>query len=173
MKQRTRDIIKVCLGILLAAAGFLLLRRPSEAQGILAVLPFVCIGVGCGLFGHGAGDLLSLRALKGAPEIQKQLEIEQNDERNVTLANLAKGKAFDIMLYLNGALMVSFVLMQAETAVILLLRGLPLCCWDASSTTGSSTKGRCEPCPALRLDSASPSAYTDRERSILSRRHAL
>ena len=115
MKQRTRDIIKVCLGILLAAAGFLLLRRPSEAQGILAVLPFVCIGVGC-----GAGDLLSLRALKGAPEIQKQLEIEQNDERNVTLANLAKGKAFDIMLYLNGALMVSFVLMQAETAVILL-----------------------------------------------------
>ena len=121
MKQRTRDIIKVCLGILLAAAGFLLLRRPSEAQGILAVLPFVCIGVGCGLlFGHGAGDLLSLRALKGAPEIQKQLEIEQNDERNVTLANLAKGKAFDIMLYLNGALMVSFVLMQAETAVILL-----------------------------------------------------
>lgn len=39
MKQRTRDIIKVCLGILLAAAGFLLLRRPSEAQGILAVLP--------------------------------------------------------------------------------------------------------------------------------------
>ena len=32
MKQRTRDIIKVCLGILLAAAGFLLLRRPSEAQ---------------------------------------------------------------------------------------------------------------------------------------------
>lgn len=117
MKQRTRDIIKVFLGILLAAAGFLLLRRPSEAQGILAVLPFVCIGVGCGLFGHGAGDLLSLRALKGAPEIQKQLEIEQNDERNVTLA---KGKAFDIMLYLNGALMVSFVLMQAETAVILL-----------------------------------------------------
>ena len=117
MKQRTRDIIKVCLGILLAAAGFLLLQRPSEAQGILAVLPFVCIGVGCGLFGHGAGDLLSLRALKGAPEIQKQLEIEQNDERNV---NLAKGKAFDIVLYLNGALMVSFVLMQAETAVILL-----------------------------------------------------
>ena len=56
MKQRTRDIIKVCLGILLAAAGFLLLQRPSEAQGILAVLPFVCIGVGCGLFGHGAGD---------------------------------------------------------------------------------------------------------------------
>ena len=50
--------------------------------------------------------------LESAPEIQKQLEIEQNDERNVTLANLAKGKAFDIMLYLNGALMVSFVLMQ-------------------------------------------------------------
>lgn len=120
MKQRTRDSIKVCLGVLLAAAGFLLLRQPGEDQGILAVLPFVCIGVGCGLFGHGAGDLLSLRALNGAPEIQKQLEIEQNDERNIALANQAKGKAFDIMLYLNGALMVSFVLMQAETAVILL-----------------------------------------------------
>lgn len=121
MKRCGPNLFPTILGCLLAAGGFLLLHGYGDAQGMLAVLPFLCIGLGCGLFGHGAGGLLSQRALKGSPEIQKQLEIEQKDERNVALANRAKGRAFDIMLYCYGALMVCFVLMQVETAVVLLL----------------------------------------------------
>ena len=121
MKRCGPNLFPTILGCLLAAGGFLLLHGYGDAQGVMAVLPFLCIGLGCGLFGHGAGGLLSQRALKGSPEIQKQLEIEQNDERNVALANRAKGRAFDIMLYCYGALMVCFVLMQVETAVVLLL----------------------------------------------------
>ena len=78
----------------------------------------VCVG--CGAFGHGMGGMLSRKALKGSPDLQKQLEIEQKDERNIAISNSAKGKAFDIMLFVYGALMLSFALMQVDLAAILL-----------------------------------------------------
>lgn len=120
MKERNYDVVKTVVGILLAAIGFVLLRRYADSQGVMAVLPFVCIGVGCGAFGHGMGGMLSRKALKGSPDLQKQLEIEQKDERNIAISNSAKGKAFDIMLFVYGALMLSFALMQVDLAAILL-----------------------------------------------------
>ena len=87
----------------------------------MTVLPFVCLGIGCGAFGHGMGDLLSRNALESDPELARSLAIEQQDERNIALANRAKGKAFDIMLYVYGALMVSFALMGMDLAPLLLL----------------------------------------------------
>ena len=58
--------------------------------------------------------------MKGSPDLQKQLEIEQKDERNIAISNSAKGKAFDIMLFVYGALMLPFALMQVDLAAILL-----------------------------------------------------
>ena len=113
MKERNYDVVKTVVGILLAAIGFVLLRRYADSQGVMAVLPFVCIGVGCGAFGHGMGGMLSRKALKGSPDLQK-------DERNIAISNSAKGKAFDIMLFVYGALMLSFALMQVDLAAILL-----------------------------------------------------
>ena len=63
MKERNYDVVKTVVGILLAAIGFVLLRRYADSQGVMAVLPFVCIGVGCGAFGHGMGGMLSRKAL--------------------------------------------------------------------------------------------------------------
>ena len=59
--------IAVLVGILLAGGGLFLLRSSLELQGILRILPYLCIGVGCGCFGHSAGELLSRRALKSKP----------------------------------------------------------------------------------------------------------
>ena len=53
--------------------------------------------------------------------MQKQLEIDQKDERNVAIGNRAKARAFDFMLYIFSALMITFALMEVELAVILLL----------------------------------------------------
>lgn len=121
MKPRTHDLLKIVLGILLAVGGVVLLREYRQAQGVLAVLPFVALGVGCGLFGHGTGNWIREKALQGSPELQQEMAILQKDERNVAIANRAKGKAFDWMLYLFGTLMVIFALMQVDLAVILLL----------------------------------------------------
>ena len=67
------------------------------------------------------GDLLSQKALQSDPELARRIEVEAADERNVALSNAAKAKAFDQMLYIFGALMLAFVLMQIELAAILLL----------------------------------------------------
>lgn len=39
MKERNYDVVKTVVGILLAAIGFVLLRRYADSQGVMAVLP--------------------------------------------------------------------------------------------------------------------------------------
>ncbi len=91
MKERNSNRLLTLLGIALVAVGFFfLLRGYGAAQGLMSVLPFLAIGLGCGTFGHGMGALLSRKALAADPILQKQLEIDQRDERNQAIANLAK-----------------------------------------------------------------------------------
>jgi hypothetical protein len=87
----------------------------------MLALPYVCVGLGCGIFGHGVGEIVSHSALKNSPDLAKQIEIDKKDERNVTIANRAKGKAFDVMVPLLGALMISFALMGVDIIAVLLL----------------------------------------------------
>lgn len=121
MNERTWNWIKIIGGILLGIGSLFALRHYDHAEGVMAVLPFVCLGIGCGAFGHGMGDLLSRKALERDPAMARSLAIEQQDERNIALANRAKGKAFDIMIYVYGALLVSFGLMGMDLAPLLLL----------------------------------------------------
>ena len=121
MKTKTLQCIGVAAGLLLAAAGLYLVRTAAAPQGFLRALPYVCIGVGCGLFGGCLGSLLGDRAVQSDPELARRLRIEQNDERNIAVANRAKGKAFDCMTYVFGALMVSFALMGIDLVAVLLL----------------------------------------------------
>lgn len=109
------------IGFVLAAVGLCYLKSAGEPQGFMRVLPYCCIGIGCGVFGHGMGEMISRRTIKNAPDIQKQIEIEKNDERNIAISNRAKGKAYNAMIYIFGALIVSFGLMNLEMYVILLL----------------------------------------------------
>ena len=121
MKKKTVDYILTVAGLLIAGTGLYLVKSIADPRGFLLALPFVLIGVGCGMFGHGMGDLISIRALKNSPDIQKQLQIERQDERNVAIANRAKAKAFDVMTFVFGALMLTFALMKVELTAVLLL----------------------------------------------------
>lgn len=121
MKSKSKEIVFVVVGLLLVAVGFLMLRGMPEAWG--GPLPYLCLGIGVGAFGWGSGELLKQRALKGDPKLEKQLEVAALDERNVALANRAKARAFDCMLYIFGALMLAFALMKADLVFILLLVG--------------------------------------------------
>lgn len=110
-------------GILLLGVGLYLLKAIVEPQGIFLSLPYICIGCGCGIFGHGMGNIFSARAIKNNPEFAKKISIETNDERNVTIGNRAKAKAYDTMVFIFGALMLSYALMGVDMTVILLLVG--------------------------------------------------
>lgn len=120
MKNKVNYLL-ILLGVILAALGLTLIKTTVNPQGMLRALPYVCIGLGSGLFGHGMGEVLCDRALRGSPEIKRALEIVQQDERNIAIADRAKGRAFDQMTFIFGALMMSFALMGVELAAVLLL----------------------------------------------------
>lgn len=111
----------VALGVLLLGAGAFMVKLTADPQGVMRALPYVCIGVGCGLFGHGMGVVLSRSAMKTNPAAQKKMEIEQGDERNIAIVSQAKAKAYDMMVFVLGALLVCFALMGVDPAAVLLL----------------------------------------------------
>jgi len=119
--KKNLDCVLVLIGVLLAGAGLLLIRYLDTPQHAMRALPYVCIGVGCGTFGHGMGNLISRRALKNAPEAAWQLEIDRKDERNIAIETRAKAKAYDRMTFVFGAVMLSFALMGVELTAVLLL----------------------------------------------------
>lgn len=101
----------IILGVSLVAMGIFIIK------GILIwptpiALPYILIGIGAGLLGHGFGEIWSQKLLKQSPEIEKKLFIEKNDERNRLIAQRAKAKAYDNMFYTFGALLLALVLMK-------------------------------------------------------------
>ena len=118
MKNKTKSTVLTVIGLLVLAAGLVTVKM--YALGTQAA-PYLCIGLGCGVFGQGLGELLTRRSEKGHPELARQREIEENDERNIALRDKAQAKAYRIMLPVFGALFMAFGLMQVELRVILLL----------------------------------------------------
>lgn len=121
MKKNEMDYIITVLGIFILGLGLFLVKTNPDSHGIMKALPYICIGLGCGTFGHGMGNIISKKALKNNPAMQKQLEIDKNDERNVTIGNFAKAKAYDMMIYIFGALLLSYALMGIDMIAVLLL----------------------------------------------------
>lgn len=116
MRRKIIDWTMLGVGIVLLIAGALCVKT-MNAQAF----PYVCIGLGCGLFAHGVGGRIESRAVCSDPALARRMEIEKNDERNTAISNGSKAKAFDLALYVFSALMLAFCLMNVETAVILLL----------------------------------------------------
>ena len=121
MSRENRHYVFAGVGVLFFIAGCVLLLMISNPQGVWQVLPYICIGAGCGAFGYSAGEIATDRACAKDPQLRKQMEIEKNDERNIAIANQAKAKAYDAMLYVFGALMLAFALMNVDMLPILLL----------------------------------------------------
>ena len=113
--KKAKNAILIAAGLQLAALGFWQIK----ATGGGTVIPFLCLGIGCGMFGHGLGDVLAKAALRKDPALARQIEIVQNDERNLYIGSLAKAKGFDVMTYALAALMVAFALMKVSFQVLL------------------------------------------------------
>ncbi|WP_414150801.1 hypothetical protein ACIZ62_17650 [Acetobacterium carbinolicum] len=121
MKRQFRNVGFVIIGLMLLISGLALVKLLSDPHGLLLALPYVCIGLGCGIFGHGMGELISQRAIKNHPDIEKQIEIDKKDERNIAITRRAKAKAYDIMIPVFGALLLTVALMGVDLIIVLLL----------------------------------------------------
>ncbi|WP_308633994.1 hypothetical protein [Paenibacillus silvisoli] len=121
MKKPISAYLLTVAGVLLLAGGVYFIKTFEDPQGMLRAMLFICVGLGSMLFGHGMGEIILLSAMQKNPAAAKQLEIEKNDERNLAIANRAKAKAYDMMVLLFGALILSISLMGIDLFVVLLL----------------------------------------------------
>ncbi|MFC5451613.1 hypothetical protein [Paenibacillus aestuarii] len=59
--------------------------------------------------------------VKNHPDSAKQMEIDKKDERNLVIANRAKAKAYDMIVFLFGALVLAFATMGIDKKTLWLL----------------------------------------------------
>ena len=121
MKNQKLQTALGILGLVMLAGGLTLVKTSNATEGILLTLPYVLVGIGCGLFGQGTAGVIERSILKKHPELIKQKEIEVNDERNQQISNRAKAKAYDVMVFVFGAMMLALALMNVDLAVVLLV----------------------------------------------------
>lgn len=117
--KKGKDYFIVTVGVVLFAAGLYLIKTISDPQSIMKTLPYLCVGVGCGLFGHGLGNILNKLATRKNPDLARQIEIDTKDERNIMNGNMAKAKGYDIMTYVFAALLLAYGLMGVSFAIII------------------------------------------------------
>lgn len=121
MNKTISSYFLTIIGLALLAIGLYSIKTIEDPEGLLRTLPYICIGLGCGIFGHGMGEIISKRAIKNSPATAKQIEIDRKDERNLAITYRAKAKAYDLMIFVFGSLMLAFSLMNVDMAAVLLL----------------------------------------------------
>jgi hypothetical protein len=109
------------VGVILFAGGLYFIKTVDDPQGMLRALPYVGVGVGCVVFGHGLGEIILRHAMRSNPAAAKQLEIDRKNERHLAIANRAKAKAYDMMVFVLGALILALSLMGMDVIELLLL----------------------------------------------------
>jgi hypothetical protein len=116
-----RYVFLSIIGFVIFGSGLALIKMLPEAGGILKTLPYLCVGIGAGIFGGNLGTAIRNKKMLNNPQAAKQMEIEQKDERNQAISNRAKARAYDLMIYVYAVILVAFTLMQVDMYVILTL----------------------------------------------------
>ncbi len=91
MKKNLSLIISF-IGIVSIAGGILLIKTLENPNDFILTLSYICIGVGCGIFGHGMGNFVTIKTIQNNPEIKKQMDIVRKDERNIAISIVQKLK---------------------------------------------------------------------------------
>ncbi len=120
-KRFKKHILLSVLGLLLMASGLIVVKSFPELQPMIKVIPFLCFGIGAGIFGENLGSAVNTYIFLKNPLEAKKFEIEEKDERNTIIKNKAKAKAYDLMLMMYGALMLSFALLGVDLYLVVTL----------------------------------------------------
>ncbi|MWC29176.1 DUF6442 family protein [Paenibacillus sp. MMS18-CY102] len=121
MNKPSASYLITVAAVAMLAAGLYFIKTIEDPQGVLRALPYICVGLGSAMFGHGMGEIMNRYAMKHNSAAAKQLAIELKDERNQAIANQAKAKAYDMMVFVFGALITALALMGIDLTMLLLL----------------------------------------------------
>ncbi|MGM0437794.1 MAG: DUF6442 family protein [Bacillota bacterium] len=112
--------ILLIISIAVLSFGFISLNIKLFTKQWIAI-SYILVGIGFGGFGHSLGTIIKKNLLKKNSEVAKKITIEKNDERNISLMNSAKSKAFNAMIYIYGVVIFVLVLLNVELYIILFL----------------------------------------------------
>ena len=125
MMKKNKNVIEEWLltfvGIGLVVVGFLLHKYSLSTDKMMVIIPYILIGVGCGIFGHFMGNLIKYFSTKNHEELERQIQIDKNDERNILIAEKSKAKAYDLMIYLFTSILIIFSLMGVDKLAIIMI----------------------------------------------------
>ena len=120
-KNVTKDWFFTFLGIGLVACGFLIHKNSVSTDKMIVTIPYIFIGVGCGIFGNFMGNVIKYFSTKNHEELERQIQIDKNDERNILIAEKSKAKAYDLMIYLFASILIIFSLMGVDKLAIIMM----------------------------------------------------
>lgn len=125
MMKKNKNVIKewflTFVGIGLVVVGFLLHKYSLRTDKMIVTIPYIFIGVGCGIFGHFMDNLIKYFSTKNYKELERQIQIDKNDERNILIAEKSKAKAYDLMIYLFASMLIIFSLMGVDKLAIIMI----------------------------------------------------
>ncbi|MEG0592198.1 MAG: DUF6442 family protein [Coprobacillus sp.] len=119
--KKTRDYLITIIGLLILSIGIYFIKTIDVPTGIMKTLPYLCVGIGCGIFGNGLGNIYSNRLYKNNSDIALEVQINKEDERNITIQNMAKAKGYTMMTYVFSAMILAFALMNESIEITLTL----------------------------------------------------
>lgn len=123
--KKNKNVIKewflTFVGIGLVVVGFLLHKYSLSTDKMIVTIPYIFIGVGCGIFGHFMDNLIKYFSTKNHKELERQIQIDKNDERNILIAEKSKAKAYDLMIYLFASMLIIFSLMGVDKLAIIMI----------------------------------------------------
>lgn len=123
--KKNKNVIKewflTFVGIGLVVVGFLLHKYSLRTDKMIVTIPYIFIGVGCGIFGHFMDNLIKYFSTKNHKELERQIQIDKNDERNILIAEKSKDKAYDLMIYLFASMLIIFSLMGVDKLAIIMI----------------------------------------------------
>lgn len=125
MMKKNKNVIKewflTFVGIGLVVVGFLLHKYSLSTDKMIVTIPYIFIGVGCGIFGHFMDNLIKFFSTKNHKELERRIQIDKNDERNILIAEKSKAKAYDLMIYLFVSILIILSLMGVDKLAIIMI----------------------------------------------------
>lgn len=125
MMKKNKNVIKewflTFVGIGLVVVGFLLHKYSLSTDKMIVTIPYIFIGVGCGIFGHFMDNLIKYFSTKNHKELERQIQIDKNDERNILIVEKSKAKAYDLMIYLFTSILIILSLMGVDKLAIIMI----------------------------------------------------
>ena len=123
--KKNENVVKDCfltfLGIGLVVVGFLIHNKSVSTDKMIPTISYIFIAVGCGIFGHFMDNLIKYFSTKNHEQLERQIQIDKNDERNILIAEKSKAKAYDLMIYLFASLLIIFSLMGVDKLAIIMI----------------------------------------------------